>query len=96
MSYLTVDGITVNGITMRVTTKGQVTIPQHVREKLGIFPGTEVEFIVHGDAAKLVKSRQKKGRRLSRGGRAVELLAGSATDKRLSTADILSLTRGDD
>ena len=24
---------------MRVTTKGQVTIPQHIREKLGIFDG---------------------------------------------------------
>ncbi len=26
---------------MRVTTKGQVTIPQHVREKLGIIPAAE-------------------------------------------------------
>ena len=30
---------------MRVTTKGQVTIPQHVREKLGITPATEIDFI---------------------------------------------------
>ena len=30
---------------MRVTTKGQVTIPQHIREKLGITPATEVDFV---------------------------------------------------
>jgi AbrB family looped-hinge helix DNA binding protein len=30
---------------MRVTTKGQVTIPRDVREALGISPETEIEFI---------------------------------------------------
>ena len=30
---------------MRVTTKGQVTIPQNIREKLGILPATEIDFI---------------------------------------------------
>ena len=30
---------------MRVTSKGQVTIPQEVRQKLGIKPGTDVEFV---------------------------------------------------
>ena len=30
---------------MRVTTKGQVTIPQNIREKLGITPTTEVDFV---------------------------------------------------
>ena len=30
---------------MRVTTKGQVTIPQHIREKLGVTPATDIEFI---------------------------------------------------
>ncbi len=29
---------------MRVTTKGQVTIAQHIREKLGITPATEVDL----------------------------------------------------
>jgi len=29
---------------MRVTEKGQVTIPQNVRRHLGIVPGSEVEF----------------------------------------------------
>jgi AbrB family looped-hinge helix DNA binding protein len=30
---------------MRVTTKGQVTIPRDVREALGISPETEIEFL---------------------------------------------------
>jgi AbrB family looped-hinge helix DNA binding protein len=34
---------------MRVTTKGQVTIPQDIREKLGITPATEVDFIEKND-----------------------------------------------
>ena len=80
---------------MRVTTKGQVTIPREVREALGIFPGTEVDFLVRGDSATLVKTKPKRGGS-SRGERAVALLAGSATDKRLTTDEILSLTRGDD
>ena len=29
---------------MRVTTKGQVIIPQHIHEKLGITPATAVDF----------------------------------------------------
>ena len=29
---------------MRITTKGQVTIPQAIREELGLLPGTEVTF----------------------------------------------------
>ena len=34
---------------MRVTTKGQVTIPQEIREKLGITPAVEVDFIEEKD-----------------------------------------------
>ena len=82
---------------MRVTTKGQVTIPQEVRKKLGIFPGTEVEFIVNGNTANLVKAKNSDGR-ASRGERLVALLADSATDRSLglTTDEILLLTRGDD
>jgi AbrB family looped-hinge helix DNA binding protein len=31
--------------TARVTTKGQVTIPKDVRDRLGIRPGDEIEFV---------------------------------------------------
>ena len=47
---------------MRVTSKGQVTIPKHIRQRTGILPGTDVEFAErNGDV--LVR---KAGRRRSR------------------------------
>jgi AbrB family looped-hinge helix DNA binding protein len=41
---------------MRVTEKGQVTIPKEIRERLGIVPGTEVDFVPSGNGALLVKA----------------------------------------
>jgi AbrB family looped-hinge helix DNA binding protein len=34
---------------MKITTKGQVTIPQDIRERLGLLPHTQVDFEVRGD-----------------------------------------------
>jgi AbrB family looped-hinge helix DNA binding protein len=34
---------------MRVTTKGQVTIPLEIRQKLNITPASEVEFVLKDD-----------------------------------------------
>jgi len=39
---------------MKVTTKGQVTIPQHIRRFLGIAPHSEVDFRIDGDLVILV------------------------------------------
>jgi AbrB family looped-hinge helix DNA binding protein len=77
---------------MRVTTKGQVTIPQEIREKLGIFPGTEVEFVLRGTSASLVKAKPKKGTP-SRGQQIVELLKGKGSGK-MTTDEIMKLMRG--
>ena len=41
---------------MRITSKGQVTIPQAIREHAGLLPNTEVEFVVDGDLVFLVKA----------------------------------------
>jgi len=38
---------------MRITSKGQVTIPQEIREELGLHPNTEVEFTVEDGRAVL-------------------------------------------
>ena len=75
---------------MRITRKGQVTIPQAVREKLGLLPDTEVEFCVEGNVAILRKAEglSRRGRRL------VEGMRGRAT-VRMSTDEILALTRGE-
>ena len=39
---------------MRVTTKGQVTIPKEIRDRLGIVPGSEVDFVLTNDGVRLV------------------------------------------
>jgi len=46
---------------MRITSKGQVTIPLAVRRKTGLLPNTEVDFIVSGNTVKLVKSADPIG-----------------------------------
>ena len=40
---------------MRVTEKGQVTIPKEIRDRLGIGPGSEVDFVASGNGALLVR-----------------------------------------
>ncbi len=74
---------------MRVTTKGQVTIPQHIREKLGITPATEIDFVEEEGRFFLVK--QKKRETASR---KFAKLRGSATVK-MTTDEIMALTRSD-
>jgi AbrB family looped-hinge helix DNA binding protein len=75
---------------VRITSKGQVTIPIAIRQKLGLLPETEVEFEVRGNAVQLVKTIAKKGG--SRGSEAVEVLRGRG-DVRMTTDEILALTR---
>lgn len=45
---------------MRVTSKGQVTIPIEVRKELGIKPGSEVDFVSDGNIVRLVASTENK------------------------------------
>ncbi len=74
---------------MRITTKGQVTIPIEIREQLGLLPDTEVDFEVMGNAVRITKAQGHQGR-----GRAlVARLRGKATT-RMTTDEILALTRG--
>jgi antitoxin PrlF len=78
---------------MRITSKGQVTIPQAVREKTGLLPNTDVEFVVDGTDVRIVKAAP--GRRPSRGVTAVQRLRESGGRVRLTTDEIMALTRGD-
>jgi AbrB family looped-hinge helix DNA binding protein len=75
-------------MTGKVTTKGQVTIPQEFRERLGIHPGSTVEFAIEDD---VVTIRKAPGG--GRGAGIVAELRGRATT-RLSTDEIMALTRG--
>jgi AbrB family looped-hinge helix DNA binding protein len=75
---------------VKITTKGQVTIPQDIRERLGLLPHTEVEFEVRGDVVVVTKAQgHRRGRRI------VEALRGRG-DVPLSTDEIMALTRGEE
>lgn len=76
---------------MRVTSKGQVTIPRDIRRKLGIAAQSEVEFVIEGNTVVLrpVQNAPSKGKRL------VESLRGRATVK-MTTDEIMALTRSEE
>ena len=76
---------------MRVNSRGQVTIPQEIRKRLGLLPHTQVEFELAGDHIVIRKSRRGSG---ARGRLAVALLRGTA-DVPMSTDEIMELTRGE-
>ncbi len=73
---------------MKVSTKGQVSIPIALREKLGIMPGSEVEFSEEkGHLCLKLVAGSGRGKAL------VKQMAGKG-NLRMSTDEILSLTRG--
>ena len=76
---------------MRITSKGQVTIPMNIREKLGLLPNTEVEFEIDRDAVRLKKASSPKGP--DRGRALIEHMRGKGT-RRITTDQIMKLTRG--
>jgi AbrB family looped-hinge helix DNA binding protein len=78
---------------MRITSKGQVTIPQDVRERTGLLPETEVEFVLDGRGVRIIKA--SAARRPSRGAKAVRLLRAKRSVVHLTTDEIMALTRGD-
>ena len=71
---------------MRVTSKGQVTIPQDVRRRLGITAGSEVEFEVGDDGVRLVRQGETDGAAL------VAAMRGRASGA-MSTDEIMALAR---
>ena len=73
---------------MRVTSKGQVTIPQEVRRRLGIEPGSEVDFQVVNDDVRLVRRPTDSGTTL------VATMRGLGGVS-MSTDEIMALTRSD-
>jgi len=75
---------------MRVTSKGQVTIPKAIREKMGILPHTEVEFDIDRDVVILRRVETED----SRGKQIVSRMRGRAKTT-MSTDQIMALARGD-
>jgi antitoxin PrlF len=70
---------------MRVTQKGQVTIPLPVRRALGIQPGSDVEFELDEHGARLLVDSDRAAKEIGR-------MRGAGTGE-MSTEEILALTR---
>ena len=69
----------------------EVRWPQHIRERLGLLPGTEVEFEIDGGEVRLRKSTEG----MTRGQRLVEHMRGRLRGG-MSTDELMALTRGED
>ena len=76
---------------MRITIKGQVTIPQDIREFAGFRPGTVVEFVIGDDGVVRVIAAGQRGA----GSRLDAVIAGlrGSADTGLTTDEIMALTR---
>ena len=79
---------------MRITSKGQVTIPQRIREEIGLLPNTEIDFVVDGATVRIVKARES--RKPTRGALVVERLRRASSHITMSTDELMALTRGDE
>lgn len=75
---------------MRITSKGQVTIPIDIRERAGLLPHTEVEWVMEGGKVVL-----KPADGLTRGERMVARLRNSATANiDMSADELFEMMRG--
>ena len=76
---------------MRITSKGQVTIPAELRERAGLLPHTEVEFELDGKGVRIVRARK------SRNGRGARVIAALRRHGKITmtTDEIMALTRGE-
>ena len=74
---------------MRVSRKGQVTIPHQIRETLGLRSGIHVELDIVGDSVRI-----RKANGLNIGRRLVKHMRGRGTGK-LTTDQIMAITRGE-
>jgi bifunctional DNA-binding transcriptional regulator/antitoxin component of YhaV-PrlF toxin-antitoxin module len=77
---------------MRITSKGQVTIPLAIRERCGLLPHTSVRFVEEAGRVFLEREELEE----QRGEEAVQLLRQARLRTRLSTDELLALTRGDE
>jgi AbrB family looped-hinge helix DNA binding protein len=77
---------------MRITSKGQVTIPAGIRERAGLLPNTEVDFEFDGKVVRIVRAAARGTP--GRGGRLIAHLRGRG-DVAMSTDAIMALTRDD-
>jgi bifunctional DNA-binding transcriptional regulator/antitoxin component of YhaV-PrlF toxin-antitoxin module len=79
---------------MQITSKGQVTIPLAIRQKMALLPHTEVTFKLKNNRVYLEKLEKKSiGEKASRGKLLIDAMRGKGTVK-MTTDEIMALTRG--
>jgi bifunctional DNA-binding transcriptional regulator/antitoxin component of YhaV-PrlF toxin-antitoxin module len=80
---------------MKITSKGQVTIPEAMRRQYGFLPDTEVSFCVGKEGLILKKGKPEKPSR-SRGEMMVARLRGAGTSEysKWTTEKLMKLLRG--
>ena len=76
---------------MRMTSKGQVTIPRQIREAAGFRPGTELEFVMDEAGCVRVRRQAEQPENLALTA-ALGRLRGAASVK-MTTDEIMALTR---
>lgn len=76
---------------MKVTTKGQVTIPRQIRRHLNITPHDEVNFVLVGGRVVLQKDTSVRNDVAAQ----IAAMRGTA-DMDMTTDEIMSMTRGDE
>ena len=76
---------------MKISTKGQVTIPQRLRVKFGLLPNTEVAF-EEGDGCVVVRPMVSKRTLIEERLR----MARGVAHAGLGTDDVMRLTRGEE
>lgn len=79
---------------MKVTVKGQITIPIALRERFGLRPGTEVEFVA-GQETLQIKARRASHKKARASDLWLSKAAGSASPGK-TTDEIMAMTRGED
>lgn len=75
---------------VRLNSKGQVTIPAHLRERHGLHEGDELDVVDDGDTLRITRVKGST----SHGERLVRRIRGRATTT-MSTDQLLSLLRGE-
>ncbi|HEX6665902.1 MAG TPA: AbrB/MazE/SpoVT family DNA-binding domain-containing protein [Solirubrobacterales bacterium] len=78
---------------MRITSKGQVTIPKEIRDEFGLLPGTEVEFYKNGGQLFV---RKQAGADRRRADEVIAHLREAGKSYTMTTEEVMRLTRGED
>jgi AbrB family looped-hinge helix DNA binding protein len=74
-----------------MTSKGQVTIPKHIRDALQLVPGSRLDFAVNDEGSVVI---QKVGARAQRKSDRFEAVRGKAEVK-WKTDELMALLRGE-